>query len=176
MLKIRLQRFGSKNNPSFRVIVVNHTAAAKSGKSIEKVGVYDPIRKTVELNKERIDYWMGVGAKTSDTVHNILINSGLSTEKKINVLPKKKPIVKEEEKIEEIKKPPVAEAVAPKVETAPEVKEEIKEPEVVEKQEVVETKEEAKEDTEVKEEIKEPEIVEEQEAVEPKEETPAKET
>lgn len=97
MLKIRLQRIGRRNNPSYRIVVVESTAAAKKGKPVELLGTYDTIRKTTVLNKERVQHWMTQGAKPSDTMHNILIKNGVIEGVKKNVLPKKNPVVKSEE-------------------------------------------------------------------------------
>ena len=97
MLKIRLQRIGRRNNPSYRVVVVNATAAARKGKPVELLGTHDTIRKTTSLNNERILYWISQGAQVSDTMHNILIKNGVIEGVKINVLPKKSPITKEKE-------------------------------------------------------------------------------
>ena len=96
MLKIRLQRIGRKNDPAFRVVVTEHTAAPKSGKFIERLGSYNPKTKERQLNEERVNYWLSVGAKASGTMHNMLISAGLIKGEKVNVLPKKTPIVKEE--------------------------------------------------------------------------------
>ncbi len=88
MLKIRMQRIGRINSPSFRIVVVEHTASPKAGKFVEKVGTYNPKSKERNLNAERIKYWMSVGAKPSDTVHNMLVSLGILNAKKINILPK----------------------------------------------------------------------------------------
>ncbi|MDD9868036.1 MAG: 30S ribosomal protein S16 [Candidatus Campbellbacteria bacterium] len=95
MLKIRLQRTGRKNNPSYRIIVVDSSVGPKSGKYIEKLGTYDSIRKTKSIEKERIQHWMNNGAEVSETVFNILVADGMLKGKKKNVLPKKTPIKKE---------------------------------------------------------------------------------
>lgn len=97
MLKIRLARIGRKNDPSYRVVVTEHTRGPKSGNHIEVLGNYNPKVDNVTLDGERIKYWISNGAQVSDTVHNILINQGVIKGKKINVLPKKSPIVKESE-------------------------------------------------------------------------------
>jgi len=113
MLKIRLQRVGRKNDPSFRVVVTEHTTAAKKPGSFQEVlGSYDPRKDTNELKVERIKFWMERGAQASGTVHNLLIKAGVITGKKINVLPKKTVPAKEEVK-EEVKKE------EPKVEDTP---------------------------------------------------------
>ena len=91
MLKIRLQRIGRINSPAFRIIVAEHTRGPKAGNIVEKVGTYNPKTKERQLDTERIKYWISVGAQPSDTVHNMLITAGVTTGKKINVLPRKSP-------------------------------------------------------------------------------------
>ena len=88
MLKIRLQRVGRKNNPSFDIVVIDSRKGSKSRNFVEKLGSYDAIRKTRLLNKERINHWINNGAQVSGTVHNILVSENVLNEKKINVLPK----------------------------------------------------------------------------------------
>jgi len=63
MLKIRMQRTGRINSPSYRVVVAEHARSTKTGNIVEKVGTYDPKSKARVLNEERIKYWMSVGAK-----------------------------------------------------------------------------------------------------------------
>lgn len=96
MLKIRLQRIGRRNDPSYRVVVVESAVAAKKGVPVEIVGFYDTVRKKTSLNSDRVQHWLSSGAKPSDTLHNILVTNGIIEGKKQNVLPRKKPIVKEE--------------------------------------------------------------------------------
>jgi small subunit ribosomal protein S16 len=88
MLKIRMQRVGRINMPSYRIIVVEHTEGPKTGNIVEKVGTYNPRSKERAIDAERVKYWMSVGAKPSDTVHNMLVTLGILNAKKINVLPK----------------------------------------------------------------------------------------
>ncbi len=105
MLKIRLQRIGRRNDPSFRVVVIEHTRGPKSGNFVERVGTYNPKTKDTQLSADRIKHWLSVGAQASGRVHNMLVSAGIIKADKINVLPKKSPIVKkEEEKKEEEKK------------------------------------------------------------------------
>ena len=87
MLTIRLQRRGHKNDPSFRVIVVESKRAPKTGNYLEMVGSYDARTDRVELKEERIKHWIAQGAQVSDTVHNLLISKKIIEGKKINVLP-----------------------------------------------------------------------------------------
>ena len=88
MLKIRMQRVGRINMPSYRIIVVEHTEGPKTGNIVEKVGTYNPRSKERAINADRVKYWISVGAQPSDTVHNMLISLGIIAGKKINVLPK----------------------------------------------------------------------------------------
>jgi small subunit ribosomal protein S16 len=76
MLAIRLARFGAKKKPTYRVVVIDKERARNS-RSVEVVGHYNPIAKPaqVQLNRERIDYWMKNGAQPSDTVTRLLKNN-----------------------------------------------------------------------------------------------------
>lgn len=121
MLKIRLQRVGRKNDPSFRLLVTESTRSPKSGDYIELLGSYDPKRSTEKLNAERITYWLSQGAQTSGTVHNLLVQHSVIKGKKVNVLPKKTPIVKEQAPKEQ---PAAAPAAAAPKEAAPKPEEE----------------------------------------------------
>ncbi len=96
MITIRLQRRGRKNDPSFRVIVVDSKKKPKTGNYLEMVGSYDPRVDRVELKGERIAAWMKNGATVSGTVHNLLVSSKIIDAKKINVLPLKRAPKKEE--------------------------------------------------------------------------------
>ena len=107
MLKIRFQRTGRRNDPSFRIVVGEHMRHPKSGSHAAILGSYHPKTKEMTLNEEAVKEWMDKGAKPSPTVHNLLISKGVIEGTKINVLPRKKPIVKEEETKEEA---PAAEA------------------------------------------------------------------
>lgn len=98
MLKIRLQRIGRKNDPSFRIVVTDSRKGPKSGKYIELLGSYNPRQNFLNIKGERVSHWISNGAQVSGTVHNILIKEGIIQGKKINVLPKKSPVVKEEGK------------------------------------------------------------------------------
>lgn len=96
MLTIRLSRVGRKNDPSFRVIVVDSKRKVKAGNYLEMVGSYDPRLDRIELKADRIKHWMHNGAQVSDTVHNLLVSQKIIDAKKINVLPKKTVPKKEE--------------------------------------------------------------------------------
>jgi small subunit ribosomal protein S16 len=73
MLAIRMRRVGSKKRPFFRVVVANSTAA-RDGSFVEILGHYYP-RTTpakVDVNRERVDYWLSKGARPSDTVRTLI--------------------------------------------------------------------------------------------------------
>ncbi|MDE1924580.1 MAG: 30S ribosomal protein S16 [Patescibacteria group bacterium] len=88
MLTIRLTRVGRKNDPSFRVIVIDSKRKVKAGNYLEMLGSYDPRADRVEFKAERIKHWMSQGAQVSDTVHNLLVSNKIIDAKKINILPK----------------------------------------------------------------------------------------
>lgn len=118
MLKIRLQRVGRKNIPVFRVVLTDSKNSTKSGKFLEILGSYDPVNDKKEIKADRVKHWMEHGAQLSGTVHNFLVERGVISGKKINVLPKKKPIVKEEKAPAETsaETPAVGKAETPAVE------------------------------------------------------------
>jgi len=97
MLKIRLQRIGRKNDPSFRAVLTDSKNSTKSGKFLEILGTYNPKVGEKNLNVDKIKYWMSKGAKCSNTMHNFLVHDKVISGKKINVLPKKKPTLKRKE-------------------------------------------------------------------------------
>ena len=122
MLTIRLSRVGRKNDPSFRVIVVESKRKPQPGKYTEMVGSYNPKMNRVELNAERIKHWISNGATVSDTVHNLLVSQKIIDAKKINILPafKAAPVVEAPVEAVAPAAAPVEEATAPAEEVAPE--------------------------------------------------------
>jgi small subunit ribosomal protein S16 len=68
-----MRRTGSKKRPFFRV-VVSEARSKKEGEYIEVLGFCNPRTKpaVVEINKERIAYWIGKGARPSDSVRTLL--------------------------------------------------------------------------------------------------------
>lgn len=73
MLSIRMTRMGSKKKPYFRLVVTEGRTALQSS-FVENVGTYNPRTKPakVEINRERVQYWLGKGAKASDSVRTLL--------------------------------------------------------------------------------------------------------
>ena len=79
MVKIRLMRIGAKQNPHYRVVVVD-SRKKRSSDYIESLGYYDP-RGTVEtplkINNERASYWLDQGAQPTETVVKLLEQVGV---------------------------------------------------------------------------------------------------
>ena len=119
MLMIRLQRVGRVHEPTFRVVLVDSKRGPKSGRALEILGNHDTrkAKNNSNVDADRIKYWISKGAQLSDTMKNLLISKKVITGKKVNALPKKRPIKKE--LTEEEKKAAAdaeAKAKAPKVE------------------------------------------------------------
>ncbi len=116
MLKIRMQRVGRVNNPSFRFVVTDSQNATRSGKFLEVLGSFDYRKGGVDtIDAERVKHWISKGAQVTDNVHNYLVGKKILTGKKKNVNPVK--VVKKEEPKAEAKAAPVAApAEAPAVE------------------------------------------------------------
>ena len=91
---IRLQRHGKKHQPYYR-LVVGEKRSKLLGKQIENLGWYDPQKGENGFNKERISYWMGVGAKLSATTNNLLVKAKIITGKKVAAHKKAKKKVEE---------------------------------------------------------------------------------
>ena len=73
MLSIRMTRMGSKKKPYFRLVVTERRSALQSS-FVENLGTYNPRAKPakVEINRERVQYWLTKGAKPSDSVRTLL--------------------------------------------------------------------------------------------------------
>ncbi len=73
MLSIRLRRTGSTKRPYYRVVVAD-SRSWRDGRFVEVLGHYDPRRQpaVVKIDGERATYWLGKGAKASDTVRSLL--------------------------------------------------------------------------------------------------------
>jgi small subunit ribosomal protein S16 len=84
MLMIKLKRVGKKHQPSFR-LVVQEKRTKVNGRSVDDVGSYNPATKKFVFDKERVKYWLGVGAQPTATIHNLLVVKGVIKEPKIPV-------------------------------------------------------------------------------------------
>ena len=78
-LKMRLQRFGSKNRPFYQVVVTD-SRTPRNGRFIERLGYYNPATEpsTFEMKTDRMAHWYGVGARPSDTVGALLRAKGVN--------------------------------------------------------------------------------------------------
>lgn len=85
MLTIRLTRKGRKNQPFFRIVVIDKRRSAKGGRAVDILGYVDPLTKRKSLDKEKVLRWINNGAKPSATVHNLLIKEKIIEGKKIHV-------------------------------------------------------------------------------------------
>jgi small subunit ribosomal protein S16 len=73
MLVIRMRRVGTTKKPFFRVVVTEAKTARESS-FVENVGTYNPRSKPaqVDINKERVQHWLKLGAQPSDSVRTLL--------------------------------------------------------------------------------------------------------
>jgi small subunit ribosomal protein S16 len=75
MVRIRLQRHGSTHTPNYRLVAAEQTVR-RDGRFIEILGFYNPTAKgktsEVNVNLDRVDYWLGVGAQPSDTASSLI--------------------------------------------------------------------------------------------------------
>lgn len=81
MVRLRLKRTGRRNRSAFRLTAVDERAS-RDGEVIEELGLYDPANKNpdmqTKLNQERVEYWLKVGARPSDTARDLLKRLGYS--------------------------------------------------------------------------------------------------
>lgn len=122
-VKIRLARWGAKKRPYYHIVAANSTSP-RDGKFLKTLGKYDPMQETMDkkiinLDKEAVKYWLGVGAQPTEGVVKILAHAGLIekkvfTEKNKKHLPKAK--AQERLKIEEEAKKAALEAANTKSE------------------------------------------------------------
>lgn len=73
MLMIRLARTGARKQPQYRVVVIEKERA-RNGRPVEVVGTYNPrtTPASIELKRDRIDYWVSKGARMSDRVGKLI--------------------------------------------------------------------------------------------------------
>lgn len=78
MVKIRFTRLGKKNQPTYRLIAIQ-ARTKRDGQALETLGFYNPRSKpsTFNYEKDRVKYWLGVGAQPSETVMKLLAKDGL---------------------------------------------------------------------------------------------------
>lgn len=84
MLAIKLSRKGKKNQPFFRIIILEK-AKDPRGDFLEDLGFFNPLTKKVSLKVDRIKYWLSQGAQPTGSVHNLLVNQGVIKAEKVKV-------------------------------------------------------------------------------------------
>ncbi len=104
-LKLRLARGGSKKRPFYSVVVAD-VRAPRDGRFIEKLGTYNPLLpkdggERVSLNMERVEHWLGKGAKPTDRVLRFLDEAGVLKREPRNNPKKALPGKKAQERLEE---------------------------------------------------------------------------
>ncbi|EMR14654.1 MAG: 30S ribosomal protein S16 [Sweet potato little leaf phytoplasma] len=69
-VKIRLQLFGSRHKPFYRVVAID-AHNKRNGKFLEILGNYDPLKGVINLNLDKINYWLSLGGQPTTTVKNL---------------------------------------------------------------------------------------------------------
>ncbi len=81
MVKIRLQRTGKRNRPSYRIVVTD-SRNPRDGKVLDIVGYYDPLKDgNFKVDMEKLEAWLSRGAQMTPRVKSIvkLTNKGMPT-------------------------------------------------------------------------------------------------
>ena len=80
MVKIRLQRFGAKNSPAYRVVAVD-SRKRRDSDVLESLGRYQPVASAEQfiVDEEKVVKWLKTGAKPSLTILNLLKKNGIWT-------------------------------------------------------------------------------------------------
>lgn len=104
-IALRLSRGGAKKRPYYRIVAAD-SRRPRDGKYLEQIGVYNPLlakddEKRVQLNEDRIRYWLGVGAQPSDRVARFLDAAGIRERAARNNPQKAEPGEKAKEREEE---------------------------------------------------------------------------
>ena len=76
-VKIRLKRMGKIRSPHYRIVVAD-SRTKRDGRAIEEIGLYHPTRNPslIEVESDRVQYWLGVGAQPSEQVAVLLKITG----------------------------------------------------------------------------------------------------
>ena len=92
MVKIRMKSMGRKHRPFFRICAMDHRKP-RDGRALEELGTYDPMIRDTEkryaIDKERVQYWLSVGAQPSDRVWVLLKKIGITP--RVKAKPKRRP-------------------------------------------------------------------------------------
>lgn len=76
-VKIKLKRLGKMRNPQYRIVIAD-ARAKRDGRSIEEIGIYQPKEEPslIQIDSERAQYWLGVGAQPTEPVLVLLKITG----------------------------------------------------------------------------------------------------
>ncbi|MEV7128669.1 30S ribosomal protein S16 [Streptomyces sp. NPDC093260] len=76
-VKIKLKRLGKIRSPHYRIVVAD-SRTRRDGRAIEEIGLYHPVQNPsrIEVNAERVAYWLSVGAQPTEPVLAILKKTG----------------------------------------------------------------------------------------------------
>jgi small subunit ribosomal protein S16 len=82
-VKIRLQRYGSKKRPFYRLVAAD-SRNKRDGRYLEIIGTYNPLTEpaTVKIDEEKAQKWLHEGAQVTDTVKNLFDQAGITSKKK----------------------------------------------------------------------------------------------
>jgi small subunit ribosomal protein S16 len=86
MLTLRLARAGTKKRPVYHLVATD-SRSRRDGRFIENLGYYIPSRNVLVLKHDRIEHWLSVGARTSETAGQIIAKS----KRHGNMMPAAKP-------------------------------------------------------------------------------------
>ena len=79
-VRIRLKRIGRRHHPVYRLAAVD-SRRQRDSRVLEELGAYNPVladkERQVNFKRERIEYWLSVGAQPSDTVRRLLEKLGI---------------------------------------------------------------------------------------------------
>ena len=80
-VKLRMKRMGNTHRPFYRIVSVDERRK-RDGRVIEELGTYNPVDlntdRQIEMNVERVAYWLSVGAQPSQTVAHLIKRKGLT--------------------------------------------------------------------------------------------------
>lgn len=76
-VKIKLKRIGKIHAPQYRIVIAD-ARTARNGRAIEEIGIYQPMHEPsiINVDSERVQYWLGVGAQPTEAVAAILKVTG----------------------------------------------------------------------------------------------------
>ncbi|SMX43568.1 30S ribosomal protein S16 [Octadecabacter ascidiaceicola] len=104
-MKIRLARGGSKKRPFYRIVAAD-SRMPRDGRYVEKLGTYNPLlakddENRVQMNMDRVNYWLGEGAQPTDRISRFLEAAGVVEKKERTNMKKAVPGKKAQERVEE---------------------------------------------------------------------------